>query len=117
MFEPVPNDSIDMSEYKQKIIEQPLVLDNDFVEIQNPLATIDIVPEDKDLHQTLSMPRSLKVIYEEFSLSKKRPTTRRMPTIDENFVPNVNNNPYGDHQRAIIVALAKQQFDVKNPNH
>lgn len=108
MFEPVPNDSIDMSEYKQKIIEQPLALDNDFVEIQNPLVAIDIVPEDKDLNQTLSLPRSLKVIYEEFSLSKKRPTIRRMTTMEETFVPNVNSNPYGDHQRAIIVALAKQ---------
>ena len=30
---------------------------------------------------------------------------------------DIGNNPYGDEQRAVIVSLAKTEFDVENPTH
>lgn len=102
-FEPVPNETIENSDFKAKIF--------DHQGLQNDREHIMKIDNDV-MNEQFEIPSQLEQIYEYFVISKDKQSHFSSEQVSEiKLDTNIKNNPFGDKQRAVIVALAKQNFD------
>lgn len=68
-----------------------------------------------DFYGVDEIPKSLKPIYDRFRLANFKPQPQQQPAFLS--ASEAADDATGDQQRAVLVALAKTQFDVANPSH